>query len=132
MLLEFKKFLMRGNVIDLAVGIIIGAAFGKIVDSLVKDLLMPPLGYLLSGVDFSKMSWVLSDDGKTTVNYGLFLNNIIQFIVIGLAVFLLIKALNKMSLHKEKAPTPTPRQEVLLQEIRDLLVNHKNDSSKNS
>ena len=132
MLLEFKKFLMRGNVVDLAVGIIIGAAFGKIVDSLVKDLLMPPLGYLLSGVDFSKMSWVLSDDGKTTVNYGLFLNNIIQFIVIGLAVFLLIKALNKMSLHKDKAPPPTPRQEVLLQEIRDLLVNHKNDSSKNS
>lgn len=132
MLLEFKKFLMRGNVVDLAVGIIIGAAFGKIVDSLVKDLLMPPLGYLLSGVDFSKMSWVLSDDGKTTVNYGLFLNNIIQFIVIGLAVFLLIKTLNKMSLHKDKAPPPTPRQEVLLQEIRDLLANHKNDSSKNS
>lgn len=91
---EFKKFAMRGNVMDMAVGIIIGAAFGKIVDSMVKDILMPPIGLVLGKVDFSDLKWVLADD--VSINYGVFINNVISFIIVAFAVFLLIKAVNKL------------------------------------
>ncbi len=119
---EFKKFLMRGNVVDLAIGIIIGAAFGKIIESLVKDILMPPLGYLLSGIDFSALSWKLDQTGKAAIQYGAFFNSLIQFFIIGFAVFLLVKALNKVVVKKEKLPPPPTQQEILLKEIRDLLA----------
>ncbi len=114
---EFKTFAMRGNVIDMAVGIIIGAAFGKIVDSLVKDIIMPPLGWLLGKVDFSNLYFVLPDyDGKfakypsleaaqaagaVTVNYGLFINTLISFVIVSFAVFLMIKAINKLRADKK-------------------------------
>ena len=108
---EFKKFAMRGNVIDMAVGIIIGAAFGKIVDSLVKDVIMPPIGLLLGKVDFSNLYWVLKSgasdavynslaaaqaDGAVTLNYGLFINAVISFTIVVFAVFILIKAINNL------------------------------------
>jgi len=119
---EFKKFLMRGNVVDLAIGMIIGAAFGKIIESLVKDILMPPLGYLLSGIDFSALSWKLDQTGKAAIQYGAFFNSLVQFFIIGFAVFLLVKALNKVAVKKEKLPLPPTQQEILLKEIRDLLA----------
>ncbi len=98
---EFKKFAMRGNVIDMAVGIIIGAAFGKIVDSLVKDVLMPPIGLLLGKVDFSDLKIVLTEgDNPVSINYGLFINALISFLIVAFAVFILIKAINKI---QEKA-----------------------------
>lgn len=94
---EFKKFAMRGNVIDMAVGIIIGAAFGKIVDSLVKDILMPPIGLLLGKVDFSDLKFVLTEgENPVSINYGLFINALISFIIVAFAVFILIKAINKL------------------------------------
>lgn len=94
---EFKKFAMRGNVIDMAVGIIIGAAFGKIVDSLVKDIMMPPIGLLLGKVDFSDLKLYLTHgDNPVTVNYGLFINALISFLIVAFAVFILIKAINKL------------------------------------
>lgn len=94
---EFKKFAMRGNVIDMAVGIIIGAAFGKIVDSLVKDVLMPPIGLLLGKVDFSDLKLVLTEgENPVSINYGLFINALISFIIVAFAVFILIKAINKL------------------------------------
>lgn len=91
---EFKQFAVRGNVIDMAIGIIIGAAFGKIVDSLVKDVMMPPIGWLLGKVDFSNLKLDLADD--VTINYGAFLNNVISFIIVAFAVFVLIKGINKV------------------------------------
>lgn len=123
---EFKEFAMRGNVIDLAVGIIIGAAFGKIVSSLVKDVIMPPIGILLGGVDFSDIAIVLKSGPKpVTMNIGIFINTIIDFIVIAFAIFMVVKAINKMNRQKdeeaEEAPAEPPKQEVLLEEIRDLL-----------
>lgn len=112
---EFKKFAMRGNVIDMAVGIIIGAAFGKIVDSLVKDVLMPPIGLLLGKVDFSDLKLVLtSGENPVSINYGLFINALISFLIVAFAVFILIKAINKLQEkmikeeaveHKEAEPT---------------------------
>ena len=94
---EFKKFAMRGNVIDMAVGIIIGASFGKIVDSLVKDILMPPIGLLLGKVDFSDLKLVLTQgENPVSINYGLFINAIISFLIVAFAVFILIKAINKL------------------------------------
>ncbi len=94
---EFKKFAMRGNVIDMAVGIIIGAAFGKIVDSLVKDILMPPIGLILGKVDFSDLKLYLTQgNDPVTINYGLFINALISFLIVSFAIFLLIKAINKL------------------------------------
>jgi large conductance mechanosensitive channel len=134
---EFKKFILRGSVIDLAVGIIIGAAFTSIVDSLVKDVLMPPLGLLLGGIDFSNFFLTLKGDsyptleaakgaGAVTINYGVFINAVIKFLIVGFAVFLLIKnvnaLMNRVAKEKEAAPPPAPpKQEVLLEEIRDIL-----------
>lgn len=127
---EFKTFAMRGNVIDMAVGIIIGAAFGKIVDSLVKDIIMPPLGWLLGRVDFSKLYIVLPDyngkfihyksleaaqsAGAVTINYGLFINTIISFLIVAFAVFLLIKGINK--LQKINSKTECEKESVTTKE----------------
>jgi len=131
LLQEFSDFAMRGNVIDMAVGIIIGAAFGTIVASLVKDVVMPPIGVLLGGVDFSdiKITLKAAAAGKdaVTMNIGVFLNNIISFLIVAVAVFLLVKAINEAQarLEAEKPaaapPAPTP-SETYLKEIRDALV----------
>lgn len=134
MLNEFKTFAMRGNVMDMAVGIIIGGAFGKIVSSLVSDVLMPPLGLLLGRMDFSKLAIQLKAAGvdaagkeipAVLLRYGLFIDNIVSFLIVAFAVFMLIKAIN--TLHKKEAaapaapPAPT-KEQVLLTEIRDLLA----------
>ena len=138
MLKEFRDFAVKGNVVDMAVGVIIGAAFGKIVGSLVTDVLMPPIGKLMGGVDFSSLFVTLGPEqykslaeaqaaGAATVNYGLFINNVINFIIVAFCVFMMVKALNSAK-KKETAPAAPaappapPRQEVLLQEIRDLLA----------
>lgn len=107
---EFKKFAMRGNVMDMAVGIIIGAAFGKIVDSMVKDIMMPPIGLLLGKVDFSDLKWKIADD--VSINYGVFLNNVISFIIVAFAVFVLIKSVNKLQekMIKEEEAAPTTKK----------------------
>jgi large conductance mechanosensitive channel len=125
---EFKTFAMRGSVVDLAVGIIIGAAFGKIVTSFVNDILMPPIGLLLGGVDFSSFAFILKHtaDGKVaaSINYGVFINTLIDFIIVAFAIFIVIKAINKFKKKEEAAPAEPPKpsnQEVLLAEIRDIL-----------
>jgi large conductance mechanosensitive channel len=128
MLQEFKKFAMRGNVIDLAVGIIIGGAFGKIVSSLVNDMIMPPLGMLLKGVDFKELAYVMREatDGAdaVTLSYGMFIQNVVDFMIVAFAIFLLIKGINRLNAKKEEAPAappPPPADVQLLTEIRDLL-----------
>ena len=126
MLKEFKEFALKGNVMDMAVGIIIGAAFGKIVASFVKDILMPPIGILLGGVDFTDIAIVLKSTPKpVTMNIGVFISTIVDFIIIAFAIFLVIKAINNLNRKKEEeaeaAPAEPPKQEVLLEEIRDLL-----------
>ena len=125
---EFKSFLMRGNIIDLAVGIIIGAAFGKIVSSLVDDIIMPPLGMIIGGVDFKDLKYVLKEtvNGAPTVaiNYGMFIQNLIDFLIIAAAVFLLIKVVTTFRRKNDpkEPPTPAEAKEIqLLSEIRDLL-----------
>ncbi|MDD4515455.1 large-conductance mechanosensitive channel protein MscL [Massilibacteroides sp.] len=136
MLEEFKKFAMRGNVIDMAVGIIIGGAFGKIVSSAVGDLIMPVIGLLVGGVNFSSLKVVLKEAetvGETVVpevslNYGAFIQATFDFLIIAFAIFLLIKAINKLNKKKEEAPAPPapPAEDIqLLSEIRDLLKNQK-------
>jgi len=115
---EFKTFAMKGNVVDMAVGIIIGAAFGKIVTSLVADVIMPPIGLLLGGIDFSKLSVSLASG--VTIKYGLFINTVIDFIIVAFAIFMMIKGVN--TLRKKEETAPAPREEVmLLTQIRDLL-----------
>ena len=128
MLQEFKKFIMRGNVVDLAVGIIIGGAFGKIVSSLVNDILMPPLGMLLSGVDFKKLAYTLKPGSEgveaVSIKYGMFIQNTVDFIIVAFAIFMMIKAINKFNTKKEEAPAKPaapPADIQLLTEIRDLL-----------
>lgn len=126
---EFREFAVRGNVIDMAVGIIIGVAFGAVVNSLVNDVMMPPLGYAAGRVDFSDMAIRLSDsggkDGKPVeIKYGLFINAIINFVIVAFAVFLLVKGINKLRRTQAAAPpppAPPTKEEVLLTEIRDLL-----------
>ncbi len=129
---DFKKFAMRGNMIDMAVGIIIGGAFGKIVSSLVADIIMPPLGYVIGGVDFKNLKVVLKPEElnaagevvsqAVSFNYGMFIQNVIDFLIIALAVFMMVKIANKMAKKKEEPePATPPKQEVLLEEIRDLL-----------
>jgi large conductance mechanosensitive channel len=122
MLEEFKKFIMRGNVIDMAVGIIIGAAFGTVVQSLVDDIIMPPIGMLLGGVDFGNLFITLGPGsygtlaeaqgaGAATINYGLFVNSIITFLIVGFAVFLLVKAVNRLERKEEETPAvPTTKK----------------------
>ena len=120
---EFREFAMRGNVVDMAVGVIIGGAFGKIVSSLVSDIFMPVLGILTGGIDFKDMKFVLAqaqgDVPAVTLNYGVFIQNVIDFIIIAFAIFMMIKALNKVRKPEEKKAGPT--SEDLLTEIRDLL-----------
>jgi len=128
MLQEFKKFAMRGNVIDLAVGIIIGGAFGKIVSSLVNDIIMPPLGVLLKGVDFKELVVTIREASEgadaVTLKYGMFIQNTIDFLIVAFAIFLLIKGINRLERKKVEAPpapAPPPADVQLLTEIRDLL-----------
>jgi large conductance mechanosensitive channel len=123
---EFKEFAMKGNVIDMAVGVIIGAAFGKIVTSLVEDMIMPPLGKLIGGVNFTDLAVSLGMDpaGKEVIlKYGNFLQITFQFLIVALVLFMVIRTLNKLKKPDPAAPPPPPpRQEVLLEEIRDLLA----------
>ncbi len=125
---EFREFAMRGNVVDMAVGIIIGAAFGKIVSSLVNDVLMPPLGLVLGGMDFSRFAVTLKeaagDAPAVTLRYGQFIQHALDFVLVALAIFLLIKGMNRLRRKAEEASAAAlapPKQEVLLEEIRDLL-----------
>lgn len=122
---DFKAFIMRGNVVDLAVAVVIGGAFGKIVTSLVNDIIMPPIGMITGGIDFSKLKAVIqnSPDPKqvVTINYGAFINTIITFLIISLAIFVVIKLMEKAIPKKEAAPAAPPPDVVLLTEIRDLL-----------
>ena len=132
---EFREFAMRGNVVDLAVGIIIGAAFTTIVNSLVNDLIMPPIGLLIGGIDFSSFFVTLKGGsyptleaakaaGAVTMNYGLFVNAVIRFVIVAFAIFILVKQINRLTREPPAEPAPPPeppRQEVLLAEIRDLL-----------
>jgi large conductance mechanosensitive channel len=122
---EFKTFAMRGNVVDLAVGIIIGGAFGKIVSSLVADVVMPPIGMLVGGVNFTNLTITLKEAaGKTpavTLNYGNFLQTVFDFLIVAFAVFMLVKAMNTLQKKEKEAAPPPPKQEVLLAEIRDIL-----------
>lgn len=131
---EFKEFAMRGNVIDLAVGVVIGAAFGKIVSSLVDDVIMPPIGYVTGGIDFSNMRYVLQEANEAAgltevaISYGNFINAIIQFLIVAFCIFMVIKGINSLNREKpaeeEEAAPPAPsNEEVLLGEIRDLLKN---------
>ena len=130
MMQEFKAFAMRGNVMDMAVGIVIGGAFGKIVTSLVNDVIMPPIGWLTGGIDFSKLKWVIKPADNTdpahkvaevAISYGAFINTIITFIIIAFAIFMVIKAMNKMQRKQEEAPAAPAADVALLTEIRDLL-----------
>ena len=129
MIQEFKAFAMRGNVVDLAVGVIIGAAFGKIVSSIVNDIIMPPIGMALGKVDFKNLAVTLREattpDGKDAVllRYGTFLNTVIEFTIVAFCVFLLVKGMNALIKKEAAAPTVPPPTEQLLAEIRDLLKN---------
>jgi large conductance mechanosensitive channel len=132
MLKEFREFAMKGNVIDLAVGVIIGGAFGKIVGSLVEDIIMPPLGLVLGKVDFTNLFINLSGKdyatlaeakkaGAATLNYGVFINTIVNFVIVAFAIFFVVRAMNRMKKEEAAAPAAPPAQEVLLGEIRDIL-----------
>ncbi len=125
MLQEFKDFAMRGNVVDMAVGIVIGGAFGKIVSSFVSDVLMPPLGMLMGGMDFSKLAIPLGEGAEAaSINYGMFINTVLDFVIIAFAIFMVIKGLNSMKKKEEEKPAEPPKpsaEEQLLTEIRDLL-----------
>ncbi|MBR9910077.1 MAG: large-conductance mechanosensitive channel protein MscL [Gammaproteobacteria bacterium] len=130
MMKEFKDFAVKGNVIDMAVGIIIGAAFGKIVSSFVGDIIMPPIGVLIGGVDFSSLAYVLKEAVGTapavTISYGKFIQTLIDFTIIAFAIFMAVKGINSFKKKQEEAPKAPPapsKEEVLLGEIRDLLKN---------
>lgn len=132
MISEFRDFISRGNVIDLAVGVIIGASFGKIVTSLVEQVVMPPIGLLLGGVDFSNLKWVLAPEDPATealeevaIQYGAFINTLIQFLIVAFVIFLMVKFINRLRRQKAAEPDPVPAAptatEALLAEIRDEL-----------
>jgi large conductance mechanosensitive channel len=128
MMKEFREFAVKGNMVDMAVGIIIGAAFGKIISSLVNDVIMPPLGLLIGGVDFSDLAVVLKEaEGEAEavlLSYGAFINNVIDFVIIAFAIFMAIKVMNRLKRQEEEkpaAPAEPPKEQVLLEEIRDLL-----------
>ncbi|MDH3269249.1 MAG: large-conductance mechanosensitive channel protein MscL [Ignavibacteria bacterium] len=128
MMKEFKEFAMRGNVMDMAIGIIIGGAFGKIISSFVTDVMMPPIGMLLGGVDFSTLAITLKEGAEgvepVLIKYGVFINTTIDFIIIAFAIFMVIKAMNSMKKKEEEKPAAPPapsKEEVLLSEIRDEL-----------
>jgi large conductance mechanosensitive channel len=128
MIKEFKEFAMRGNVVDMAVGIVIGAAFGKIVKSLVTDVIMPPIGLLLGDMDFSSMGFVIKEATETAeavmIKYGAFLNTVVEFLIVAFAIFMVIKGMNNLKKKEEEKPAAPPapsKEETLLTEIRDLL-----------
>ncbi|MDA1186167.1 MAG: large conductance mechanosensitive channel protein MscL [Acidobacteria bacterium] len=136
MLKEFKAFALKGNMLDMAVGIVIGGAFGTIVSSLVRDVIMPPIGLLLGGIDFSQQFILLRagetpapylsldaarEAGAVTLNYGLFANAVISFAIVAVALFMLVRLYNQLRAAEEAAPAAPPKEEVLLTEIRDLL-----------
>lgn len=137
MLKEFREFAMRGNVVDMAVGIVIGGAFGTIVNSLVKDVLMPPIGLLLGGADFSGLFLTLKEGaraagpyaslaeaqaaGAVTINFGMFINSVISFLIVAWALFMVVKSMNAVRRQQEAAPAPPTPSETLLAEIRDIL-----------
>lgn len=134
MMKEFREFAVKGNAFDLAVGVVLGAAFGRIVTSLVDDLLMPPFGYMLGGVDFTNLFWTLGpgeyasleaakEAGAATINYGNFIQSIVSFLLVALALFLFVRVINRLRRENEEpAPAPaTPEDVVLLREIRDAL-----------
>ena len=128
LLTEFKEFAARGSVVDLAVGVIIGASFGKIVTSLVDGVIMPPIGLLLGRVDFSKLEWVLVPEDpatqaieKVAIQYGAFINTLIQFLIVAFVIFLVVKAVNRMRREAPAEPTAPTTTEVLLMEIRDAV-----------
>ena len=132
MLKEFKEFAVKGNVVDLAIGVIIGASFGKIVTSLVEQVIMPPIGLLLCGIDFSNLKWVLTPENPTTeaieevaIQYGAFINTLVQFLIVAFVVFLVVKGINSLrreqAAEPEAAPAAPTATEALLVEIRDAL-----------
>jgi len=130
MMQEFKKFAMRGNVVDMAVGIVVGGAFGKIVSSFVADVVMPPIGLLVGGVDFSKLAITLKEAAEgaaaVTLNYGKFIQTVVDFLIVAFAIFMVVKGMNALKKKEEAAPPPPPpppptKEELLLGEIRDLL-----------
>ena len=125
---DFKAFAVKGNMIDMAVGVIVGGAFGKIITSLVNDILMPPIGLLLGGVDFKELKWVLNAPhngllgaAPATINYGMFIQNVLDFFIVALCIFMVIRVLTKIKLKAEAAPAAKPADVALLEEIRDLL-----------
>jgi large conductance mechanosensitive channel len=126
MLNEFKTFAMRGNVVDMAVGIVIGGAFGKIISSLVSDVIMPPIGMIMGGVDFSSLAIALGESEEAaSINYGMFINTVLDFVIIAFAIFMVIRGLNSMKKKEEEKPAEPPKpsaEETLLTEIRDLLA----------
>ena len=128
MLQEFKQFAMRGNVMDMAIGIIIGAAFGKIISSIVGDVIMPPIGLLLGGVDFSNLAVTLKEGSEgvqpVLLKYGVFINTVIDFLIIAFAIFMVVKGINAMKKKEEEKPAAPPaptKSEILLEEIRNEL-----------
>ena len=136
MLKEVKAFAIRGNVVDLAVGVVIGAAFTTIVTSLVADVIMPPIGLLVGGLDFSNFFFTLKGDpaptleaaktaGAVTLNYGLFITHCIKFLIVAFAIFVIVKQINRLRKEEAATPVPPPAQEVLLREIRDALIAKK-------
>ena len=129
MMQEFKQFAMRGNVVDMAVGIVIGGAFGKIVSSFVADVIMPPIGIIIGGVNFSDLLITIksatAEAAAVTINYGKFIQSVIDFVIIAFAIFMVIKGMNSLKKKEEEAPAPPPepsKEEVLLTEIRDALI----------
>ena len=129
---EFKDFAMKGNVVDMAVGVIIGGALGKIVTSLVNDVIMPVVGLIVGGVDFTNLKWVFAeateDAPEAALMYGQFIQNVVDFLIIAFCIFLMVKGISKLNRKKEEAPAPAPEpepsaEEKLLTEIRDLLKN---------
>jgi large conductance mechanosensitive channel len=133
---DFKAFAMRGNVVDLAVGVIIGTAFGAIVSSLVTDIIMPPIGLILGGIDFSDFYIALKGEhlptlaqakaaGVPTLNYGVFLNQVMHFLIVAFAVFMLVRQMSKLQKKEDAKPVPPSAEVVLLTEIRDLLKTSK-------
>jgi len=124
---EFKEFAMKGNVVDMAVGIVIGASFGKIVTSIVSDVITPPLGYMIGGVDFTGLTVSLpalvAGQTAVTIRYGAFLQSLFDFVIVAFAIFVAIKVINRLRRKGEQAPAAPSREQVLLEEIRDLLKN---------
>jgi len=125
MLSEFKEFAIKGNAVDMAVGLVIGGAFGKIVSSLVEDVIMPPIGVMMGGTDFSKLGYVIQEAqgevAAVTINYGKFIQNIVDFTIIAFAIFMVVKGINSMKKAEEEAAPEPSAEETLLTEIRDAL-----------